>query len=278
MPKSLVVKAVFFCCSISFATGPAAPYAFQQKSGDLRLEPYSLVTGRGQKIDAESGWLTVPENRTNPSSRLIEIAFVRLKSAAQNPGPPTIYLAGGPGGSGIDAAKGPAFPLLMALREIGDVILLDQRGTGISKPSLVCSKAWDFPLDQPGEPKTMLRLAKIRMSECVQQLEDRSIDLSGYNTNESADDVEALTKAIGAAKVNLWGISYGTHLALAIIRRHEGIVNRAILNGVEGPDEAMLKLPSTIQEQLIKLDNLKSQRCEAQYTATGSSSSNKESA
>ena len=256
MPKSFVVKVVFCFCSISFATGTAAPYSLQQKSGDLRLEPYSLVTGRGQKIDAELGWLTVPENRNNASSRLIEIAFVRFKSTAQNPGPPTIYLAGGPGGSGIDTAKGPALPLLMALREIGDVILLDQRGTGISKPNLVCSKAWDFPLDQPGAPKAMLRLSQIRMSECVHQLKSRGIDLNGYNTNESADDVEALSKAIGAAKVNLWGISYGTHLALTIIRRHEGIVNRAILNGIEGPDEAMLKLPSTIQKQLMKLDNL----------------------
>lgn len=234
----------------------AVPQSLQQDPGHLRLEPYSLQTGRGQKIDAELGWLTVQENRSNPSSRLIEVAFVRFKSTVPNPGPPTIYLAGGPGGSGIDTAKGPAFPLLMALREIGDVILLDQRGTGISKPSLVCSKAWDLPLDQPGAPKKMLRLSGIRMSECVQELRNKGIDLNGYNTNESADDVEALSKAIGAAKVNLWGISYGTHLTLTIIRRHEGIVNRALLNGVEGPDEAMLKLPSTIQEQMIKLENL----------------------
>src|SRR5712692_4437948 len=61
---------------------------------------------------------------------------------------------------------------------------------------------------------------------------------------------------MGAAKVNLWGVSYGTNLALAVIKRHEKLVNRAILNGVEGPDEVMLKLPSTIQQQLIKLDNL----------------------
>jgi hypothetical protein len=140
---------------------------------------------------------------------LIEIAFVRFKSTAENPGPPTIYLAGGPGGSGIDTAKGPdAFPLLMALREIGDVILLDQRGIGISKPSLACSKAWNFPLDQQGAPKTMLRFAKIRISECVHQLKDSGIDLNGYNTNESADDVQAVTKAIGAAKVNLaWDLA-----------------------------------------------------------------------
>src|SRR3546814_18583991 len=43
-----------------------------------------------------------------------------------------VYLAGGPGGSGISAAEGPRFELFMALREVADVIALDQRGTGAS--------------------------------------------------------------------------------------------------------------------------------------------------
>ena len=256
MSKSFLVRVLFFCCSLCFALSPARSNALPQKSGDVRFEPDSVETGRGQKIDVELGWLSVPENRTNPSSRLIELAFVRLRSTVPNPGPPTIYLAGGPGTSGIDAIKGPALPLLMALQQSGDVILLDQRGTGISKPSLVCNRTWDFPLDQPGRPKEMLRLSRIRMNECLQDLRNKGIDLKGYNTNENADDVAALAKAIGAAKVNLWGLSYGTHLALTIIRRHEAIVNRAILNGVQGPDESMLKLPSTIQRQLTKFNNL----------------------
>ena len=77
-----------------------------------------------EKVDAEFGTLLVPENRSNPESNLIELAFVRFKSTAKNPGPPIVYLAGGPGGSGIFAAKGSRFPLFMALREIGDVIVI----------------------------------------------------------------------------------------------------------------------------------------------------------
>ncbi|MDQ3819716.1 MAG: alpha/beta hydrolase, partial [Acidobacteriota bacterium] len=72
----------------------------------------------------------MPENRSDPKSRLIEIVFVRFKSTAKNPGPPIIYLAGGPGNSGIDQARGNRFPLFMAMREFGDVIALDQRATG----------------------------------------------------------------------------------------------------------------------------------------------------
>jgi pimeloyl-ACP methyl ester carboxylesterase len=59
---------------------------------------------------------------------LIELAFVRFKSTAKNPGPPIVYLAGGSGGSGIGAARGSRFPLFMALREIADVIAFDQSG------------------------------------------------------------------------------------------------------------------------------------------------------
>jgi pimeloyl-ACP methyl ester carboxylesterase len=144
----------------------------------------------------------------------------------------------------------------MALREVGDVILLDQRGTGISKPSLVCSRTRDFPLDKPGDPEEMVRIYQEALRACAQDLKSQGVDLSGYNTNESADDVADLRKALGAQRISLWGISYGTHLGLAVIRRHPEIVHRAILTGVSGPEAELMMLPSTIQEQLLKVDRL----------------------
>src|SRR5262245_32518405 len=228
----------------------------QQKAGDLKLEAYALETPDQQKLTAELGKLLVPENRRNTKSRLIELAFVRLKSTAQTPGAPIIYLEGGPGNSGIAAARGPALPLFLALREVGDVILLDQRGTGMSKPNPICLRTWDWPLDQPANPAEMLRVALERAKACAEDLQRQGFDLSGYNTEESADDIEALRHALGAEKVKLWGISYGSHLALAMIRRHERSVERAVLSGVSGPDHALLKLPSAIQQQLAQVDAL----------------------
>ncbi|HEV2669219.1 MAG TPA: alpha/beta fold hydrolase [Blastocatellia bacterium] len=228
----------------------------QQKAGDLKLEVYALETPDKQKLTAELGKLHVPENRRNAQSRLIELAFVRLKSTAPRPGAPIVYLEGGPGNSGIAAAKGPALSLLLALREVGDVILLDQRGVGMSKPNPICLRTWDWPLDQPANPPEMLRVALERVKACAEDLQRQGFDLSGYNTEESADDIEALRQALGAEKVKLWGISYGSHLALAMIRRHERSVERAVLSGVSGPDHALLKLPSTIQRQLAQVDAL----------------------
>src|SRR5262245_38476564 len=228
----------------------------QQKAGDLKLEAYTLETPDRQKLTAELGKLLVPENRRNTKSRLIELAFVRLKSTAQTPGAPIIYLEGGPGNSGIAAARGPALPLFLALRELGDVILLDQRGTGMSKPNPICLRTWDWPLDQPANPPEMLRVAIERAKACAEDLQKQGFDLSGYNSEESADDIEALRQALRVEKVKLWGISYGSHLALAVIRRHERSVERAVLAGVSGPDHALLKLPSAIQRQLAQIDGL----------------------
>ncbi len=224
----------------------------QPKAGDVRIEPYAFENSRREKIDAERGTLYVPENRANPKSRLLELAFVRFKSTSTNPGSPIIYLAGGPGGSGIGAARGSRFPLFMALREIGDVIALDQRGTGESKPSVACPGNYELDPGVAPSYEAFLQIARKRSRECVQLLKTQGADLAGYTTNESADDLEALRVALGAKKISLWGISYGTHLALATIKRHENSIDRAILAGIEGLDGTH-KLPSQVQLHLADI-------------------------
>ncbi len=65
-------------------------------SAQLKIKPYTFENDKKEKVDAEFGTLLVPENRSKPDSNLIELAFVRFKSTAKNPGPPIVYLAGGP--------------------------------------------------------------------------------------------------------------------------------------------------------------------------------------
>jgi len=223
--------------------------ADRHKSGHVELEPYLFEAQNGQKVEAELGHLFVPENRGNPQGKLIELAFVRFKSTAKNPGTPTFYLVGGPGGSAISQARGVGFPLYMALREAGDFILLDQRGTGMSKPNLTCREKLNYPLDKPLEREGFLRLYLEESRACAQYWRSQGVDLSAYNTNENADDVEALRKALNIPKLNIFGTSYGTHLSLAMIRRHSENLNRAVIAGIEGPDHTY-KLPSNVQRNL----------------------------
>ena len=238
---------------LAFMSLVGTPVMGQQRAGALKLKPYVFETAQGEKVDAELGTLFVPENRTRPESNLIELAFVRFKSTAKNPGPPVVYLAGGPGGSGVGTAKGSRFPLFMAMREIGDVIAFDQRGTGMSKPNLGCYERLDLPLDEPPSRELLARVVRAGAHECAAYWRDwQRVDLTGYNTNESADDLEDLRRALGAKQLSLWSISYGTHLALATIRRHPQSIHRAILAGTEGPDHTY-KLPSNIQKHLADL-------------------------
>ena len=225
----------------------------QPKAGAVKLKPYSFENEKREKVESEFGTLLVPENRSDPQSNLIELAFVRFKSTAKNPGPPIVYLAGGPGGSGIGAAYGARFPLFMALREIADVIAFDQRGTGYSKPNLNCYERLTIPLDLVPSREAVMTSLRENVKGCMFYWRDlQRVDLAGYNTNESADDLEDLRKALGANQISLWTISYGTHLAFATMRRHPKSIHRAILAGTEGPDHTY-KLPSNIQKHLEDL-------------------------
>ena len=213
------------------------------------------VQAGGQTLQIEMGELPVPENRADPKSRTITLRLARLKSTSAEPGPPIVYLAGGPGGSGIGAARSSRLPLFLALREFGDVIAFDQRGTGSSEPDLGCRGTPAIPLDAPLD-RIQSGAALARMvAACAEKARAGGVDLDAYNTRSSAADLEDLRKALGAEKLVLWGISYGTHLATATMREFPKSIDRVILAGIEGPDDTY-KLPSdqqTLLEQIALL-------------------------
>jgi pimeloyl-ACP methyl ester carboxylesterase len=211
---------------------------------------YSLSVG-GTAIPCEMGRLKVPENRNNPKSREIELALVRLKAKTDNPGPALIYLDGGPGSSAIGLAQAPIyFQAFEKLREIGDVILLDQRGVGLSKPRLAYPSQFPIPQDFYESEEAFLNLWKARAKEALGFfMRDPGADPAGYNTEQSADDVNDIRKALGADKIRILGFSYGTHLGLSVIRRHGDHLAGAVLIGTEGPDDT-LKPPLNGDKQI----------------------------
>jgi pimeloyl-ACP methyl ester carboxylesterase len=91
-----------------------------------------------------------------------------------------------------------------------------------------------------------------RFREAAEYFRSQGVNLSGYNSRESAHDVDDIRKALGAAKMNLVGFSYGTHLTFATLRYHSPTVNRAAVFGSEGPDHTE-KLPSTSDEAVRRL-------------------------
>ena len=226
--------------------------AVQRKEGDIWFEPYKFAVD-GKTVEGELGRLAVRENRAKPNSRLIELAFVRLKSTAEKRGFPVVYLDGGPGSSAISIARVPDYMRVFEkLREVGDVILLDQRGVGLSKPNLTRITPESLPLDIFGDKAKAQAEYTKRFKEAAEYFRSQGVDLSGYNTRESAHDVDDIRKVLGVPKVNLVGFSYGTHLTFATLRYHGANVNRAAVFGSEGPDHTE-KLPSTSDEALRRL-------------------------
>ena len=224
----------------------------QRKLGDLWFEPFKFAI-QGSTVEGELGRLVVKENRHKADSKLIELAFVRLRSTAAKPGNPVVYLDGGPGSSAIGLANVPDYMrAFQKLREVGDVILLDQRGVGRSRPNLTRITPEPLPVDIFADrAKAQAEFTK-RFKGAAEYFRSQGVDLSGYNTRESAHDVDDIRKALGAAKLNLVGFSYGTHLGLACIRYHGESLDRVVLFGTEGPDHTE-KLPSTSDNAVRRL-------------------------
>lgn len=242
----------------AITTGASSSAAFpprqavERKAPSLGVEPYAFKLRDGTDLQAERGSFEVPERRSNPSSRRIRIGFVRFRSTSARPGAPIVYLAGGPGGSGIEAAQGPRQPIFLALRQLGDVIALDQRGVGVSNAVPLCKA--DAALDPAGglNEAAFTRYYRDTLTKCVAQWRTAGVAVEGYTTPEDADDVEDLRRALGVPKLRLWAISYGTHLAFEMMRRHPASVDRVIMASVEGMDQTV-KLPRRVDAALGRL-------------------------
>ncbi len=168
------------------------------------------------------GTLTVPEDRANPTGPQVELNVVILQAANNSPLPdPVIYLEGGPGGAGSLAAEDFADH---PLRQNRDLILLDQRGTGFSQPSLNCIELEDEDADD------------LAILDCRDRLTAEGVNLAAYNSAANAADVNDLRIAMGYEQVNLWGISYGTRLALTILRDYPESVRAAVIDAVYPPE------------------------------------------
>lgn len=175
---------------------------------------------------AQCGSLSVPENPEATDGKKISLHILRLP--AVNPAPkedPLFIIAGGPGQSAVSIAER-LFQTFEDVRKSRDIIFVDQRGTGQSHP-LQCEglTAIGHKLTFT-EQKAAIRAA---LQECVAEHGEIS---RFYTTPYAVQDLDAVRRALGYQKINLWGVSYGTRVALAYMRRYPQAVRTSILDGV----------------------------------------------
>jgi pimeloyl-ACP methyl ester carboxylesterase len=221
--------------ALSRAVSPAVPRVprFEATACPTKPIPTTLPA------NAHCGFLVVPENRAKPNGRTIRLAVGIVPAVSKTPKPdPIVYLAGGPGGYPLGEAK--------SLIDAGfnrdrNLILLSQRGTlyGPPRPSPTCPrvdrafrKTLGLPLDGPRATRQNVVAAR----GCYHRLVVAGVDLGAYNTTESAADVADLRRALGIHEWNVFGVSYGTNLAMTLMRQHPRGIRTVTLDSVEPPE------------------------------------------
>jgi pimeloyl-ACP methyl ester carboxylesterase len=222
-----------------------------EASANANEERFVFETWSKQHVDAFRGSFTVPENRAVASSRMIPIKYVRLAATGGKAGPPIVYLAGGPGGSGIQAINY-RYRMFMEMRKHGDVIALDQRGTGDSNVTPECRSRETIPSTTATTDRRFAEYYRDALVQCLAFWRQQSVDLAGYNTVQNARDLDALRRHLGAKRIVLWGTSYGSHLALAALKEMQGRVDRVVISSVEGLNQTY-KLPARAEKYLDRL-------------------------
>ncbi|MCO1335152.1 alpha/beta hydrolase [Microbulbifer sp. OS29] len=224
-------------------------------------EPYTFTTWSKQSAEGYSGFFEVTEDRSIKESRKIPIHYVRFPAIGEKTAPPIIYLAGGPGGSGIMTVNF-RFDMFMALRRYGDVIALDQRGTGLSNDLPNCESQQTVPPLKAISDSEYIRYHQEALKECLTIWQERNVNLSAYNTKENALDLDDLRKHLGAKEIVLWGTSYGSHLALAAVKEIESSIDKLILSSAEGLEQT-IKLPARTEEYWDRLQQAINQQAAA---------------
>ena len=218
---------------------PTSKIAFNETACDTLLTAAQVKT---LTSGSSCGFLTVPEkhavNGQPASEKTIQVAVVKLAArSADKKTDPVVYLHGGPGGAGISDYMTEQFSSLIKNR---DVYVVDQRGTGLSKPALNCPK-------YRGKPE--------QLSACKNTLSASGVDLSAYTSLQSAWDFIELRKALKIEQWNIYGESYGTRLATTVMRESEAGIRSVILDGmfpieVNGISETPWALYETLNQIL----------------------------
>lgn len=224
--------------------------------GSMYLHPERIRLEAGGLGFAERGVIFVPVNRSRPENGVLSLDVWRFPAAQPKAGAAPIFLLyGGPSFEGLEpllSRLGYYEKRLQLLHQNTDLVVVSQRGIGPSKPTTLIHVAKPFPLDRAvttEERREAVRSAAAREKEFwVSQ----GLDLTGFTALEAAADLNDVRKAFGYERIVLWGGSFGSHWAMATMRRYPEIVERAVLRGMEGPDHTY-DMPSHVLNSIRRL-------------------------
>ncbi len=231
----LVGCAICGASSAGGSSGFGTPITF--KSGACPAEQAKALAS----LNAACGTLTVPEKRSDPKEGKVQLPVVIVPSQTQPPKPdPVVYMAGGPGGNAIAQAQD---LVNVGLNQKRNLIIMNQRGVAYTVPDLACPEvdrafaaAVGLPSDSPAVETRHVAATKA----CRDRLVAEGVDLSAFNTRENSADFADLRMALKIKQWNVYGLSYGTELALSLMRDHPAGIRSVIIDAVLPPSAVSL--------------------------------------
>lgn len=202
--------------------------------------PCAFALPAGIKVDC--GFLVVPESREGegeghsraPRKEIqIAVAIARAPSGAPL-ADPIVYVTGGPSAAAI--TQGSVFYLSKIFFGANrDLILVDQRGTGLSQPRLGCPEFDTLEAAAfPNAPSRATYLTSVR--GCRDRLRAAGIDLAAYDSAENAADLDDLRVALGYDEWNVLGLSNGGLATLTLMRLHPEGIRSVVLDSPSSND------------------------------------------
>ncbi|MGI9030938.1 MAG: alpha/beta fold hydrolase [Ilumatobacteraceae bacterium] len=221
--------------SQSAATEPAGDGSYEEAPCPDPNVPCFPAVDLGPEYTC--GFLTVPETRSDPGGRTVRLAVATVAAVSSTPAKdPIVYLDGGPGSTGLVSAPRAVAAGMNADR---DVIFVDQRGTYHSDPFLSCPEQDAFYAEVVAmaysDPATGER-SDAATAACRDRLAAEGVALASYDTAENAADIADLRLAMGIDDWNVYGVSYGTLLALTVLRDHPDGIRSVVLDSVVPPN------------------------------------------
>ncbi len=199
-----------------------------EKSYKPRIQFGDCILKADSSLQTKCGYLIVPENRQKSANKTIKLPFIYL--ASNNPNKQkdvVLFTTGGPGGSSLNAVESVHFFSFIKDR---DFIAFEQRGTKYALPNLDCSEVNDAIKNSYINSSTKTEAINQAVKKCRNRLIKQGIDLSGYNTAESSEDLEDLRKALKIDSLNLIGLSYSGGLMLNVLRKYPQHIRSLILD------------------------------------------------
>ena len=200
----------------------------------------------------ECGTMTVEETRGSGNGRMVSFPVVIVRATDASPkADPVIYLHGGPGGAIVRGLPDRLRSGRVPLTNDRDWIFFDQRGTGQSTPLLDCGTA---PLSDAGVTSDD---GIATLKACGEKFTAQGIDLSQFNSAVIAEDIRDLRAALHITTYNLFGVSYGTRVAMAVMQHDPKDLRAAVLDSVWPPEAtATAPLPGLVSREVRQILSL----------------------